>query len=275
MSRRYGRDPVSAISEAEATGETADIFADIRATMEIPLITSIWRSLYAVEGGLPAAWKAAKPLYETGQPAAALSRLIRHAALPVPMPLVSGQLACAGIGAADLTAIRAIVDAYNRSNGMNMLALTALVMPANGPRPDAPPPPAPAWPQLRPLLAQSDIDPDTWTLLNEIRHLGGKGTRKENEALATLWRHLAHWPGLLALIQAGFAHLQDDGTIARATKQVHELARTEGARLAHLRPGDAALPDEAHKMIAAYVGGPGTVARMVTLGHGLANWLAP
>ena len=161
MAGRLGRDPVSAISEAEATGEAAAIFADIRATMEIPLITSIWRSLYDIEGGLTAAWRAVKPLYQTGQPAAALARVMAQADLPVPQPLVPGQLACVGIGPDDLSAIRAIVAAYNRSNGMNMVALTALVVPPAGARPEDPVPPAPVWPELRPLLAQSEIEPDT------------------------------------------------------------------------------------------------------------------
>ena len=37
----FGRDSVSAISEVEVVGQTAKIAADIRANMEIPLITSI------------------------------------------------------------------------------------------------------------------------------------------------------------------------------------------------------------------------------------------
>ena len=77
IGRDEWHDPVSAISEAEATGETAAIFADIRQTMQIPLITSIWRTLVDIEGGLRAMWEIARPLYETGQPAAALSRLQR------------------------------------------------------------------------------------------------------------------------------------------------------------------------------------------------------
>ena len=40
MSRGYRHDPVSAITEAEATGETAALFADIRETMQLPLLTS-------------------------------------------------------------------------------------------------------------------------------------------------------------------------------------------------------------------------------------------
>ena len=37
----FGRDSVSAILEVEAVGQTAKIPADIRANMEIPLVTSI------------------------------------------------------------------------------------------------------------------------------------------------------------------------------------------------------------------------------------------
>ncbi len=271
MTESYGTDPVSAIAENDARGEVADIFADIRATMDIPMLTSIWRTLVATDGGLPAAWAAAKPLYRTGLPAAALARVIAHADLPVPEQVVPGQLACAGVPPSELCAVRAIVDAYNRSNGMNMVALTALIVapaatPWNDPQVASPSP----WPTLRPLLAADDIDNETWTLLQEINGFGGgKG------GLATLWRHLAHWPGLLAVIHAGFAPLQQSGAFARAMQTVHELGRAEAARLAHLRPNPLALPDAPERMIVNYVATPEAVARMVTLGHVLARWLAP
>ena len=48
MSSDISYDPVSAIDENEAVGLTADIFLDIRQTMKIPLVTSIWRGLAAV-----------------------------------------------------------------------------------------------------------------------------------------------------------------------------------------------------------------------------------
>ena len=273
MSRGYRHDPVSAITEAEATGETAALFADIRETMQLPLLTSIWRTLVAIEGGLRAVWDAAKPLYETGQPAAALLKLRERAALPVPEPLVPGQLACAGVPPSDLPVIRALVEAYNRSNGMNLMALTGLVVtpsgaPANDP---APPPPTP-WPALPPVLAQADMAADTWTLL---QHLNRFGAAPGEPGLATIWRHLAHWPGLLAVIHAGLAPLQQDGTIQHATRQVLEMAQAEGTRLAHLRPETVSMPQAARAMIANYVLNPGLVARMVAIGHGLARWLQP
>ncbi len=86
---------------------------------------------------------------------------------------------------------------------------------------------------------------------------------------ATLWRHLAPWPGLLEVIRDGLDPRQRDGAIG----QVMEIAAVEGARLAHHRPKPLKLPPEVRTMIAKYVTNPGLVARMVTLGHGLAGWL--
>lgn len=265
-------DTLSAVSEAEATGETAAIFADIRSTMQLPLVTSIWRTLAGVDGGLKAAWDAAKPLYETGQPAAAYRLLQEEASLPVPEPLVPGQLACAGVPPTELPKIRALLAAYNRSNGMNLITLTALVTPPSGEAPDRPlPPPPPAWPQLPPLRSKEEIPAETWSLLEHINRFG---TSADDIILGTLWRHLAsHWPGLLAVLHAGLAPLQREGTIDRSTQQILQIAKREAGRLAHLRDEPLAMPEDARSMIANYVTDPDIVARMVTLGHALARWL--
>lgn len=97
MSESEIRNPVTAIAESDATGEIAEIFADIRETMEIPLITSIWRILVDIEGGLRASWDAAKLLYKTGQPQAALLRIREEAVLPMPKPITVSQLTSVGV----------------------------------------------------------------------------------------------------------------------------------------------------------------------------------
>ena len=266
MINAYGTDPVSAIAESEATGEVAEIFADIRATMEIPMLTSIWRTLVAVDGGLRAGWAAAKPLYLTGIPAAALARVIDGADLPIPESRID-----VGLPTTELAAVRAIVEAYNRSNGMNMIALTALVVMPDAAALDDTRAASPApWPVLRPLPTADEIDADTWALLQDINRFGGG-----SGALATLWRHLADWPGLLAAIHAGFAPLQDSGAIRYAMQRVHDLGRDEAARLAILHPEPVVLPDAARQMISRYVATPTVVGRMVTLGHILGGWLDP
>ena len=54
---------VSEISEDEATGETAEIFSDIRITLGNGVVNLIWRHIATIEGALPWVWQAVKPLY--------------------------------------------------------------------------------------------------------------------------------------------------------------------------------------------------------------------
>ncbi|MCF8533828.1 MAG: hypothetical protein K9G48_12550, partial [Reyranella sp.] len=60
--------PFPAIAEASATGETADLFADIRATVGVRVVNLVWRHLATIDGALPWAWAAVKPLYLQGMP---------------------------------------------------------------------------------------------------------------------------------------------------------------------------------------------------------------
>ena len=59
-------DPFPAVAEAEATGETAALFADIRATVGVRVVNLVWRHLATMDGALPWAWGAVKPLYLAG-----------------------------------------------------------------------------------------------------------------------------------------------------------------------------------------------------------------
>ena len=76
MRSDFTYDPVTAIDESAAVGETALVFAEIRRTMGIPLITSIWRGLAGMDDSLRLVWDAAKPIYESGEPERALARCI-------------------------------------------------------------------------------------------------------------------------------------------------------------------------------------------------------
>jgi hypothetical protein len=87
MTADFAYDPVTAIDEAKAVGETAALFAEIRQTMCIPLVTSIWRGLAGMDDGLRLAWAAAKPIYESGEPEPALMRSVATVGLPRPESL--------------------------------------------------------------------------------------------------------------------------------------------------------------------------------------------
>ena len=46
-------DPVPVITEAEATGNIAALYADIRTTLGVPVVNLIWRHLAVFPDGLP------------------------------------------------------------------------------------------------------------------------------------------------------------------------------------------------------------------------------
>lgn len=271
----FAYDPVTAIDESAAVGDTA-VFAEIRRTMGIPRVTSIWRGLAGMDDSLRPAWDAAKPIYESGEPERALARSIAATNLPSPEPLAPTALTCIGMTEGDVGTARAVIAAYNRSNGLNLMALATLIAPTvtgSGAVPVAASRASPArWPPLPLLLSREVIAAETWDIIRRVNAFGAAGI---DAGIATLWRHLAHWPALLALIHSAFAPLQSRGLIDEANARLVALSNVEGAHMAHLRPISPAVSPKALAAITGYVSSPTQVARVVVIGHALAAWLAP
>jgi len=118
-------DPVPAITEAAATGETAAIFADIRQVLGVDVVNLIWRHLTTIDNALPWAWGVLRPLYLEGSVISEATAL--HSDLRLPsIPSISAEVfAGLGLPPIDLTAIRGVLAAYDRTNAM-ALALSAL-----------------------------------------------------------------------------------------------------------------------------------------------------
>ncbi len=179
MTTDFSYDPVTAIDEAQATGETAVLFAEIRQTMRIPLVTSIWRGLAGMDDSLRLTWAAAKPIYESGEPERALTRSVAAVGLPRPEPLAPTALACVGLTESDIVAARAVIAAYNRSNGLNLMALAAFIAPlATGATAESATGAAeslPNWPPLPPLLPREAVKADTWNMIRHVNAFGSAG----------------------------------------------------------------------------------------------------
>ena len=60
MSKSSG-DPVETITEADAAGEIADLYAEIRSGLGVPVVNLIRRHLAVIPGGLSWAWHSVKP----------------------------------------------------------------------------------------------------------------------------------------------------------------------------------------------------------------------
>jgi len=264
-------DPVTALSESEATGQTAEIFAEIREVMRLPLITSIWRILASIDGGLESTWAAVKPLYLSGQPDDLLEQLAESDER-LHLPTVSGELSelAAGLPDDQISAVDSVFVAYNRSNELNFIALSALVNGEDTTTQSSNDSFEPIeWPEIPRLLERSEIDPPTWHLLEEIKHLGSDGS---DSAIATLWRHLAHWPRLLEAIIESFMVGQRDGSLMAAITANYKLTQQYAAELILPTFDRESIPDEAWSLVSDYVDGPAKVNRMVVLGNSARRW---
>ncbi len=216
-------DPVPAIREADATGEAAAIFADIRAVFGVGVVNLVWRHLATFPGGLEWAWGNLRPVYVSGHARAAAGRF--RAALPLPVLPVIPPEALVAVGVTADAPIRAILEAYNRTNPMALVALTLLQM---GPA-AVPAPPLAQFPEenravpLPPLQAMAEFPEETQALVWRLNGIGAG----PDPILASMYRHLAPWPGYLALAWALLAPLDVSAIIARG----QEAARVEAERL--------------------------------------------
>jgi hypothetical protein len=261
---------VPAVGETEATGDTAALFADIRATLGVGVVNLIWRHLATIDGALPWAWSAVRPLYAEGIIEGEAERLRERMRL-LDLPRVPPEvLHAVGVDAAALPGVKTVLATYDRSNTMNLLALSALLASLDGnvaaggelakgrgggaeaamPR----------------LLSEADVAPKTWALVLRLNMLG---ERDEGRVLASMYRHLAHWPGVLGLIWALLAPADADGSLSGAIADNLATARARARALAgRLKPSGAAdlAPAEraaARKAITLFVDHP--IGKMVTI----------
>src|SRR5437899_9451172 len=162
-------EPFPAIAEAAAMGETAELFADIRATVGVRVVTLVWRRLATMDGALPWAWAAVKPLYLQGIADRVAARFREGMSLP----------SLGSLAGEEPASVDAVLASYDHSNTVNLFALGALVAwlrgetagegtPERGPRLPAPDVTLPK------LASQEDVDPETWALVLRLNRFGDK-----------------------------------------------------------------------------------------------------
>jgi hypothetical protein len=231
-------DPLPAVTEAAATGETAEIFTDIRRVLGVEVVNLIWRHLATIPEALPWVWKMLRPLYLDGTIATEAAALHGDLELPELPPFPAEALAAVDLLGGDIGVIRNILAAYDRTNAMALIALFALLCRLDGERP-APDTaasralggaselavliPLPALPSI------AELPPATAQLVSTLNRLG---TRREGAILASMYRHLAYWPAYLALAWTLIAPLDSEGSLDRAIADTRKKARMRAARVA-------------------------------------------
>ena len=247
MTQRSG-DPVPSIAEADATGEIADLYGDIRQSLGMPFVNLVWRNLASVPGGLKWSWTTMKPLYQQGAVYVEAQQLRDSQTLPPVPTLPRSVLRAVGVDADAEVSIRAAVDGYDRGNPLNIVTFSALMSRLRGEEPTAPPP-APVDAEPEPpvvgetpkLLNFDQMDPVTADMVRAVNLLGARGHAREVQV--SLPRNLAHWPGFLSLYWTILAPLHDDGRLATCIDAVLEDGRERGGRMAAAL-GDTPEPSE-------------------------------
>jgi len=266
-------DPVSAISEAEATADIADMFADIRTTLGVPVVNLIWRHLATIPGALPWAWQSLKPLYDSGAIARQATSLRASIAVAPCTGLSRSALAAAGLSKGDLSRIEMILHSYDRSNAMNLVALGALASKLDGTAKPAQIPldaaivqittPPEIQGEMPTLLTLDAMPPPVRTLVEDLNRIGGR-----YDILPSMYRHLAHWPVYLALIHVLIARFAADGQLSPLIESVLADSSNRGALIGDGMAGSAASLDPSvegpvRNAIARFSDGP--LAKMTTI----------
>ncbi len=227
-------DPVPAITEAAATGETAAIFADIRNVLGVDVVNLIWRHLATIDGALPWAWGTLRPLYADGSVGNEAQALRAALMLPPASPIPAEVFAGLGLRPHDLTDIRGVLSSYDHTNAMAVVALSALQAQLDGHLPRGVVPAQPSSVTASPLIALprlltlAEMSTDTAALVTALNRFG---TRRPGAVLASMYRHLAHWPSYLSLTWLLLAPMDGDGRLATAIDAAQRATRVPADRL--------------------------------------------
>ena len=263
----FSYDPVTAISEDQATGKTAEIFLDIKKTMQIPLITSIWRGLAGMNNSLEDVWILTKPIYLSGTPELALNHMLNSISFPIPTKFNSEIF-----NAEDLKHIKDIIKVYTKSNGMNLMALSAFIKSEYKPRVVisniTPKIVEASFPRL---LNKEEISNKNWEIVTKVNSLGG--IKNKDNHVATLWRHLSYWPNFLDKAYKNIKIFESNGDLMKTQNDVLNYLENNGINLKRQKDKYTNIDISTLNTIKNYVCTTNQVIRMVVLGHIMLKWL--
>ena len=225
------------LAEADATGEIAAIFDEIRHLYATPYVSSIHRHMATRPGVLEWAWEAAAPAFRSGAAQETAWGIAAEAKLtPVP-PIPAEALAAWGAAAADISRVGAIAESFTRVAPLNLVfggivrdrlrgpATSGSADPASG-RSWTPPSSLPSPP---PMVDPAKLPEAERRLLELFR--SGTG---DTAFVPGLYRMLAHWPGLLAHLAVVLRPHLAGGEKSRIAAQL--ITRIDAA-VAELRRG--------------------------------------
>lgn len=219
------------LSEQNATGEIARIYAEIRELCAVPYVSSLQRHLATRTGWLEWAWAIVRPAFVDGSAQTQAWQLAT--ALDIhPLPSLSrSALRLLGVDASGEQVIRDVCNSFIRVSPTNLM-LSGLLrqvlkgdLPRGGDRTNDYWTPPPSLPALPPLVHPDDLTVDQHAVLFQL------GTEVDGEPFVPgLYRMLAHWPAYLAHLATVLVPRFDDEETTACCRSL-------------LQRIDAAIPD--------------------------------
>lgn len=235
------------LPESRATGEVRRIYAEIRRLSGVPMVALIYRHLATIPGALEWSWRLIEPAMRAGVLQRKAWQLAQDAVIPHQPAIPAAALRAAGITPDDERQIAAVLDAYNRANPVNIMAVRCLSLHLAGksscaadaaPWPEWQPPPA--LPALPAMIDPAAMPPTVRQLAQLLTDRGAQAA--PSPLWPSLYRHLAHWPAFLGyaavIIPPAFDAI--DAAASRLQRQVD--AATAGMGRGLVPPPDLAAP---------------------------------
>jgi hypothetical protein len=154
---------------------------------------------------------------------------------------------------------------------MNLMALSAFIISDYKPRVNIintkPKIVKPTFPKL---MNKDEISSENWSIVKNVNTIGSP--QGINSHIATLWRHLAHWPDFLSLVYKTFKPLDSNSEISEALENVLSHVKENGINLKRQKTKYSEINDTTRNTIRDYVHTNNQVIRMVVLGNMMDKW---
>ena len=266
------------LAEADAPASVRAVYAGLREGAASPIAALIWRHIATHPGVLEACWASLEPLFASGRLPDTAWRLARDKAPKGLLARIEPRAqVLLGIRPDQAGAISAVVEAYNRANPVNLLAVLTLLSRIESDRPAEPvasvagllrpPEITQAIPRMTP---PAEMSADVRWLLNDLRF----GDRSQLDAVVpSLFRHFTDWPAYLAVLHVGLAPRFRDGSMADATARVEQAMAAEAAVLARQIAPVQELARQPELQATMRRFASGFIPMMIVIGHAMAEQL--
>jgi hypothetical protein len=271
------------VAETEARGETKAIYRDIKAVLGVPMVNLLYRRLAVEPAALRWTWGTIRSAARAGEFARRASILSDPLSLLQQQAVQCETLRCIGVGREAQASISSVVAAYNCANPRNLIgtlmwaALLEGKSPKTVPRPQRALIASPAAGfvdvVLPPMIGIDQMDANTAAV---VRRLLKWRDPSQTPSVPSLYRHLANWPGFLALALIVLEPQFSSGAIAQAQHAVRSMALSIAQDILSRRDSKPLAPPggSALTLIREIAGTyPIKIAEVVVVGHVLASML--